>query len=666
VDQDEGKTCISGRKTNYPIQEAIMKSSWIQKILVVFLLLTFVVPSAVAAPAGQATSATPDKIVVSKFGQTSISSAGGTVGENLMGPVATEIQKPKKLGTSPLRSLPGVGSPALTPGTGTPTSSGRKAKSNPEIVYSFEGLNHRDSRLADGGNQFSLEPADQGLCVGNGYLMETVNAALRVYDANTGAPLSPVLSLNEFYGFPPAIDRSTFTFGPFTFDIYCHYDPDSNRWFHLAIDLDQDPDTGAFNGKNYIDLAVSTSGDPTGTWNVYRIPGMNDGTEGTPDHDCPGGPCFADFPHLGVDKHGVYITTNEFPLFAAGFTGAQVYAISKKSLVSGADTVDAYLFDTSQPAWRVGVDQPGFTLWPALHAGKQFNGSQGGTNFFVSSNAVFDNLGESEEMIVWALSNTKSLDSANPDLRLAHTVVPSLRYAIPANSVQKEGPFPLGECLNDTNGAFFGTNCGAALFGLPPQNVSIGTLDTGDSRVLDARYANGKLWAVLGTAAEVGGEQRTGVGWFIFNASVSNRGVSATIRKQGILAVEGESLAYPTVGVTASGRGIIGFTRVGEELFPSYGYASIDDVAGVGPVHMIAEGQSVQDGFTEYPPIGGNRPRWGDYGAAAVDGNTVYLAGQYIEQPPCTLEDYIATGFTCFGYRSALANWSTRVARLTP
>jgi hypothetical protein len=646
-----------------------MKVKWFRTFLIVALLAVALVPAAGAAPStAQDSAPAPDKIVVSKFGTTTIGTGSGSPGDDTLGPIATEIQKPKRLGSNPLRSDPGIGAAApLSPGFGSPTSSGRKAKSNPEIQLSFEGLNHRDSRLAFGGNQFSGEPADQGLCVGNGYLMETVNSALRVYNANNGAPVSPVLALNEFYGFPPAIDRSTFTFGPFTFDIYCHYDPDSDRWFHLAVDLDQDPATGAFNGKNYLDLAVSTSGDPTGSWNVYRIPGMNDGTEGTPDHNCAGGPCFADFPHIGVDKNGVYITTNEFPLFAAGFTGAQVYAISKQALVSGADSIDVYLFDTSQPAWRVRENEPGFTLWPALSAGRQFAGAQGGANYFVSSNAVFDDdNGDSEEMIVWALSNTKSLNSANPSLKLTRTIVPSQRYAVPANSVQKEGPYPLGECLNDTAGSFFGTNCGAALFGLPPQNVPVGTIDTSDSRVLDARYANGKLWAVLGTAAEVAGEQRTGVGWFIFNASVSNSGVSATIRNQGILAVEGESLAYPTVGVTASGRGIMGFTRVGENLFPSYGYASIDDVAGVGEVHMIREGQSTQDGFTEYPPIGGNRPRWGDYGAAAVDGNNVYLAGQYIEQPPCTLEEFINTGFECFGYRTVFANWSTRVTRLTP
>lgn len=610
--------------------------------VIALIVLSLVLPSASAVVA-QESGPAPDKLVVSKYGTTSLGGASGAIGSTVTGPTATEIQKPKRLGSSPLRTGPASGDAVpLAPGFGSPTSSGKKAKSNPEVNLSFEGVNHRDSRLADNGNQFSGEPADQGVCVGNGYILETVNSALRVYDAASGAAVSPVISLNELYGFPPAIDRTTFTFGPFTFDIGCHYDPDSNRWFHLAVDLDQDPDTGDFTGKNYLDLAVSTSGDPTGSWNVYRVPGMNDGTEGTPNHSCAGGPCFADFPHIGVDKNGVYITTNEFPLFADGFTGAQVYAISKRALVNGAGSIDVYLFDTSQPAWRVRENEPGFTLWPALSAGKQFAGSQGGTNYFVSSNAVFDDAnGDSEEIVVWALSKTGSLNSANANLRLTRTIVPSVRYAVPPPSVQKPGTIPLGEYLYGATGP--------------------GLIDTSDSRVLDARLANGKLWAVLGTAAEVEGEQRSGVAWFVLNPSNSNAGVSATVRQQGILALAGENLAYPTVGVTASGRGIIGFTRVGENLHPSVGYASIDDVAGVGQVHMIKEGNSPQDGFTEYE---GGRPRWGDYGAAAVDGRAVYLAGQYIEQGPCSIADLLSTG--CSGTRTLFANWSTRVTKLTP
>jgi hypothetical protein len=619
---------------------------------------------AVAASATVSAPAGADRIVVATSGTASFAGKGST-GTIPTGPTR-EWRGPKRTGSSPLQSNQLSDGPELKSGSGGSVTGRPRAKSNPQLLMDFEGINHLQQRVADSGNQFSGEPPDQGLCVGNGYIMETVNSAVRVYN-DAGAPLTPVLSLNEFYGFPSAFTRPAGPFGPFTFDISCHYDPDSDRWFHLAVDLDQDPATGDFTGKNYLDLAVSTSSDPTGSWTVYRIPGINDGSEGTPDHDCDGGPCFADFPHLGMDKYGLYITTNEFPLFADGFIGAQIYAISKKQLVAGAPSISVFLFNTADDPVRPG--EPGFTVWPALSPAKQFAGEGGGTEYFVSSNAVFDDANaDSEELILWALVHTKELDTPSPNLALHKTILDVNRYAVPSNSVQKSGPAPLRECLNDTALSFFGiANCGLALVGLPPQNLPIGTIDSGDSRVLDVRYANRKLWAVLGTAAQVDGVDRTAVGWYIINPSASKDGVSGSVLREGILASQGESIVYPTIGVTTSGRGVIAFSQVGENTFPSIGYAAIDDRVGAGTeIHQIEAGKSPQDGFTEYPPVGGNRPRWGDYSASAVNGNFVYVASEYIEQGPCTLNEYITGGFTCGDTRSSLANWSTRVAKLKP
>jgi len=47
---------------------------------------------------------------------------------------------------------------------------------------------HQQQRLANGGNQFSVEPPDQGMCVGNGFVMESNNDVLQVY-STTGTPL---------------------------------------------------------------------------------------------------------------------------------------------------------------------------------------------------------------------------------------------------------------------------------------------------------------------------------------------------------------------------------------------------------------------------------------------------------------------------------------------
>ena len=116
-------------------------------------------------------------------------------------------------------------------------------------------------------------------------------------------------------------------------------------------------------------------------------------------------------------------------------------------------------------------------------------------------------------------------------------------------------------------------------------------------------------------------------------------------------------------------------------------HAPIDASLGVGawsdltPTEGPPTGQD--DGFTSYKSQVGNPPRtrWGDYGAAAVDGNSVWIASEY------TVDDcdythwggpFFAGGTgdnllgTCGGAsngpgkRAALGNWATRISKLTP
>ncbi|HEX6383325.1 MAG TPA: hypothetical protein VF177_01525, partial [Anaerolineae bacterium] len=117
-----------------------------KRLRIVFLvILALLLITSGATMAAQQEPA-PDVIIVEKFGTTSIGGAGGETGDDGLAPIATEIQKPKRLGSSPLRTDPVAGNAApLAAGAGSPTSSGRKAKSNPEIIFSFEGVNHRDN-----------------------------------------------------------------------------------------------------------------------------------------------------------------------------------------------------------------------------------------------------------------------------------------------------------------------------------------------------------------------------------------------------------------------------------------------------------------------------------------------------------------------------------------
>ena len=72
---------------------------------------------------------------------------------------------------------------------GVSVNSGTRTGSHPGFNTGFEGLNFYQQRYARGGNQFSVEPPDQALCVGNGFELEAVNDVLNVFDASGNSVL---------------------------------------------------------------------------------------------------------------------------------------------------------------------------------------------------------------------------------------------------------------------------------------------------------------------------------------------------------------------------------------------------------------------------------------------------------------------------------------------
>ena len=296
------------------------------------------------------------------------------------------------------------------------------------------------------------------------------------------------------------------------------------------LTLDVDPETGDFLGSNHLDIAVSETASPLGAWAIYRLPVQDDGTDGTPDHGCPAnndgtghGPCLGDYPHIGADANGFYITTNEYAFLPAFvYMGAQVYAFSKAALAANASSVTVTQFDTS----HAGVGgKPGFTLWPAQSPAGQFATDNGGTEYLMSSDAGDEaqcdsgepceaGTGTSTNLLVWNLTNTSSLDTASPAPSLSMKVLTVGQYGIPPKSNQKPGDFPLGQCLNDDP-------CATFLNGAPdpfkPEVIS--HLDSNDTRMQQTWFANGKLWGALDTALTVEGQNKAGIEYFIVNPS---------------------------------------------------------------------------------------------------------------------------------------------------
>ena len=550
--------------------------------------------------------------------------------------------------------------PSTTTGHGKSTNS--KPKSNPVLGAHFQGLNFHDQRFANGGNQFSVEPPDQGLCAGNGFLVEAVNDVLQVYDAAGNALLNngQAVDLNTFYGYPPAIVRSgpnAGQRGPSITDPSCIYDQSIGRFVLVVLTLDHVGLTASLSGNNHLDIAVSDTSNPTGSWTIFKLPVQNNGTQGTPDHHCNNGFCLGDYPHIGADADGIYFTTNEFAFFGPGFFyGSQVYGIGNGAITGGTGSV--VLFDTL----GAGPDGAGFTVWPAQTPGNQFDTDNGGTEFFLSSDAVFSNVGTSNNLLLWTMLNTSSLNSVSPAPTLAVSTIVVDTYAVPPRAKQPAGNRPLSDCIADT--VIF-PNCNVLVAGVGSHNNATfgppnGSLNSNDSRMQQVAYANGKLWGALDTAVNVGGQDRAGIAYYVINPN------SKKLMLQGQAGIANTDLTYPAVGVTQSGRGVIAFTLTGDNDYPSAALAGLDAKVGIGNVQVAAAGAGPWDGFTSYVIFGSGRPRWGDYGAAAVDGADIWVASEYAAQT-CTYPQYLVTPRgQCGGTRGALGNWSTHISKVTP
>jgi len=586
--------------------------------------------------------------------------------------------------------------------------SGRRAKSNPELNQSFEGVNLFQHRYANNQNQLTIEPPDQALCVGNGLVFEAVNDAINVYDQNGRSVLPPdtnaapvphvngSVTLNQFFGYPPAINRTGGNVrGPIVTDPVCYFDQPTQRWFLVVLTLDAFAN-GQTKGPNHFDIAVSNGPSPVplSDWTIMRVPVQNDGTEGTPNHHCnpadnpragnqPTNPmaCIADYPHIGADANGFYITANEYDFYGDEFQSSNIYAFSKRGLEAG--DAGHVLLETKNAVHG----QPGFTVWPANSPPSQYENGGGGTEYFLSSNAADEATcptgcngpRTSNELVVWSLTNTSSLDSASPNVQLHNKLLTVGPYGVPGRASQKAGSTPLADCLNDRSlPTPFGPGCWQILLLPPaPPHQSEGTLDSNDSRMQQVWFANGKLWGALDTALTLD-HNRSGIEYFIVNPAGPDV-QSASLRRSGYLGLSGNNVTYPAIATTESGRGVMAFTLVGDDYYPSAAYASIDDKAGVGDIHVAAAGAGPDDGFTLYPPLANPaRGRWGDYGAATLDGKSIWIASEYIAQT-CTYDQYIgqpaadgtygrlATGFgLCNNTRGSSGNWSTRISKLTP
>ena len=492
----------------------------------------------------------------------------------------------------------------------------------------FDGLDIYDQDVAGTGvyknTQYGLEPPDQALAVGSGYVVEAVNNAIAVYKAN-GKLASVPVPTNQFFGLEPEYLRTTGTYGSQSLsDPRAYYDAQTGRFFVEEWSLGQNPD-GSLTGASQINVAVSQTSDPTGAYSLYRF-------DTTMDPNDPNDFILPDYVQIGADANGFFMSINQFSLVTGYFVGQRILAVSKADLVAGTPTPivsfsggDLY----NSPA--------GFTVYPAkTPQGGTYATAAGGTEYFLSS--VFDST--ANQVAVWAMTNTASLNTSKPSLTLTDTLMTTQPFTQPTSAIQKAGPYPYGMSL-----------------GYPEELV-----DTGDTRMTQVTYVLGHLFSAIETSYPDGAAgKNSGFTYFSVAPAVDNSGnVSGIVDHQGYARLAGETLSYPSIAVTSTGGAVITCALVGPDFYPSAAFIPLDSHLKATAISVSSLGVAPDDGFTGYSntdkkgnPVQGSA-RWGDYSQAQVDENgNIWIAQELISAKSSTV-------------RPSFANWGTFITKVKP
>ena len=609
-------------------------------------------------------------------------------------------------------------SPSVPPTVNCPSGSGCDTVSlgaghGSQLLTNPFALNAVDSQ------PFTVEPPDQGLCAGNGYVMEALNQGeLQVYSSYL-TPASGVVSLDTLMG----LTTKGWSSGG---DIMCQYDyGNGGHWFVTQmVSTNNETSGGPFAGcfAGVLDsclegIAVSATSNPMGAYNVYFF------NPNAANNDPGKGYLLNDFAKTATTKDAFLMFYDEFnlnsstfpacPAFGcAGFNGAQELAFTKTALELGLPVSSPFFnvayenMGTATNLYPIPANAPfqpaaascfsgtyaGFVCWYQVIPAQtpdpsQYDNNNGGTGLMVGS---LDFLGAGDDRIAafdWTgLSSLNSHGcgtcagiSFGGQLLTGQTTYMDEGAACPASqggfcglAPQKAGPTPLGD-----NCALIG---GAGLTSPCPES---GIATNGDG-VTEASYSQGQLWTSVSTLvnqifSQGPSEIHVGVAFWAIGTYSLGQASFFRISSQGHVAASHEDLEFPSVAATDSNGALMAFTLSGNGgptgadsggFYPSTAFgilASSSSGLTGGVIHVVDLGKSPQDGFSEYvgyPPVQNTRPRWGDYSQAVfIPGKGhggVYFATEYIQSPNCGDSAFLADP-TCGGTRAPFANWGSSI-----
>jgi hypothetical protein len=192
-----------------------------------------------------------------------------------------------------------------------------RAEPLPTPLLSFEGISFDDTALL---NQGFLPPDTIG-AVGPDHYVQAVNSAFQIWNKE-GVPLTAPKSLGELFAELPGPCKASFDGDPFVL-----YDQLADRWMISQFCI-----RGTFPSRQLI--AVSTTGDPTGTYFLYDFKMPNTKLN--------------DYPKFGLWPNGYFMTVNQFEAGGILFAGTGFFAFDRKKILVG-DPTASYVYIDSCP-----------------------------------------------------------------------------------------------------------------------------------------------------------------------------------------------------------------------------------------------------------------------------------------------------------------------------
>src|SRR3989475_1005488 len=340
------------------------------------------------------------------------------------------------------------------------------------------------------------------------------------------------------------------------------YDPIADRWVISQFSVTTTP---------YLQcVAVSTTNDPTGSWNRYAF--------------SYGNTAFPDYPKMGVWPDAYYITFNIFNN-GSTYAGAKLCAYDRASMINGAPATQQCFPNTSTTyGGLLPADLDGTRLPPS-----------GSPNYIVGQGSLTTTLAYWKFHVDWTTPSNSSLTGPT------EITVPS--YVIACNNptdntcIPQSGTNQQLDALSDR-----------LMFRLAYRNL-------GDHEALVTNHS-------VSTSGNTG---PSGIRWYELRPDASH---NLTVFQQGTYAPDSTYRWMGSIAMDQAGNIGLGFSASSSSIHPQIKFTGrlAGDVAGT---MTQGEGSIIAGGGSQTT----NLNRWGDYSMMAVDPSddcTLWYTQEYI------------------------------------